>query len=398
MRAFGSHNDRLPLELCYLNAHLHEAGLNGQVMNADWTGATTYIRWSKLFENSRFLEQIYNDGSPLIDETVERIVSHGASTVVLSAADALTPWVDVGNPYLTALFSRRLRQLGIRTIGVGPFFSRVPERFEADFDVVLKGPASPTIVDIVRNPEIRGVVEGAPPDVAILPRLSCLPNLGRDDVVMTALGCPYDCSFCLARDFGLQNISIDTVVEDISTRRSEIIDFGDAILPLNLRRLNTLSTALSGVKKTFTCEVSVSTVSAQSMEALCGLGVRSVKVGLESGSDADLAAMKKRQTVQRTLEAARIIKASGLRMTAYVLLGGPGANEETTAETLRLCQEVEADDYVINVWSHHDLEHRDFRYDAHFSQRLVDEWGLTEAMGAFYALQKGEKYGLGRLI
>ena len=121
LRFLGSHNDRVPLELCYLNAYLRAAGLNSAVYNADWSGATAYLAWRKLFENSFYLEDAADGKSPLYNETIERIMSFNPRVVVLSAADNLTPWVDLGNAYTTALLSEKLRGLGVYTVGVGPY-------------------------------------------------------------------------------------------------------------------------------------------------------------------------------------------------------------------------------------------------------------------------------------
>jgi len=66
--------------------------------------------------------------------------------------------------------------------------------------------------------------------------------------------------------------------------------------------------------------------------------------------------------------------------------------------TYDLCCELEADDYVINTCAYYDLERRDFRYDCHFSQRLVEESDLDDMMDAFFRLQNPNKLGMGPLI
>ena len=175
LRLVGSHNDRIPLELCYLNAYLRDAGIVGTVFNADWTGTSTYIEWKKLFSNSVFLEMAVEGQSPLFDETLERILPFDPTIVVLSAADNLTPWVDLGNAYSTAILSQRLRKLGIYTIGVGPFFSHVPEKFINDFDSILTGIASPSIVDIVQRRPQSKLVLGKPMPLNASPLLEVYP-------------------------------------------------------------------------------------------------------------------------------------------------------------------------------------------------------------------------------
>lgn len=398
LRFVGSHNDRIPLELCYLNAHLQAAGFESSVFNADWSGAAMYLAWRKLFENSHYLEAAADGSSPLFDETVERIMSFNPSVVVLSAADNLTPWVDLGNPYLTAFLSKKLRALSIYTVGVGPFYYEVPHKFADAFDAILIGTASPTIVDIMREMPRGQIIPGRPLPANAKPLINVLPEGGRDDVVMTSIGCPFSCTFCLARTSRYAPLSIPSVVDDIRSRRASLLDFGDSVLPLQIARMKEMACHLTSVGKSFSCEVSVNSISLTSLDALRDLCVSAVKLGLESGDDAQLETMQKRQTVSKTLEAVRLIRSYGLHLTVYVLLGGPGSTRESVEKTYELCREVEADDYVINVWSYHDLERRDFRYDAHWSQRLVRLWGLEDAMPRFFALQAPTKHGLGPLI
>jgi hypothetical protein len=399
LRFLGSHNDRIPLELCYLNAHLHAAGFNSCVYNADWSGATTYLAWRKLFENSFYLQDAADGKSPLYNETLERIMSFNPKVVVLSAADNLTPWVDLGNAYTTAFLSEKLRTLGVYTVGVGSFYTEVPSKFISSFDAILTGTASPSIVDIVREMPRGQIIAGRPMNTTIQPLIDVLPAIGRDDVVMTAVGCPFTCTFCLARDSRYFPLAIEGVVADIVSRSAEYIDFGDAILPLQVARMRELTPHLAGVNKKYSCEVSVSSISERSLQALCELGVVAVKMGLESGDDSQLASMKKRQTAKSIMEAVRRIKSFDLHLTVYLILGGPSCSAAALERTYELCGQIEADDYVANIWSFHDLAKRDFRYDAHWSQFLVREWRLEDTISKFLDLQmQKNKHGLGPLI
>ncbi|MFL6072487.1 MAG: B12-binding domain-containing radical SAM protein [Mycobacteriales bacterium] len=403
LRAAGSHNDRLPLELCYLAGYLHRAGIEAPVLNADATGADCYIPWRELFANFGHVMAAADGDSMLFSETVERVMSCRPEVVVVAAADSVTPWVDVGNAYISAELSRRLRRLGVYTVGVGPFYTEVPGKFIDAFDAILRGGPSPSIVQLVRSRPVGAVVDGEPHDLSVLPHLKVEPaGTCRDDVVMTAFGCPFTCTFCLAASQRYRRVPVEAVAADVAARRPGLLDLGDAVLPLWPGRVGELAARLAPLGRAYTCEVSVTSITPPALDALQALGVVAVKMGVESGDDAQLEAMGKHQTRDDTLAAAKLIKERGLRLTAYVLLGGPTAIEGTAARTLSLCEEINADDYVINVWGHHDLAERDFRYDGHFSAHLVDQWGLGVWMPRFFALQEasqqGSKFALGPLI
>jgi Radical SAM superfamily len=398
LRFFGSHNDRLPLELCYLSAHLNAAGFETTVLNADWTGATKYIAWRNLFDASIYLRQAVDGLSPLYSECLEMVESFEPAVVVLAAADGLTPWVDLGNAYTTARISQELRAAGIYTVGVGPFYNILPRNFLPSFDAILLGVASPSIVDVVRLRPRNAIVTGQQASTITLPVLDASPRPNRDDVVMTAVGCPFACKFCLARDTKYRRLDLQTVADDIVRRRADCIDFGDSIMPLQPARVRALTKLLTAPEKTFSCEVSVSSVTEDSLAALYGLGVRGVKIGVESGDDLQLVRMGKRQTARDIVAACSLIKSFGMHVSAYVLLGGPDSSPNGTRATYELCQAIDADDYIINVWAFHDLATRDFRYDCHWSDALVREWHLGDMIGPFFDLQAPEKRGLGPLI
>lgn len=397
LRLVGSHNDRVPLELAYLQAHLRRAGVDAVLLNADSTGATAYHSWRQLFINSGYLALAARGKSPLIDETIERVMSYPADAVVIAAGDSVTPWVDAGNPYVAACLSRRLRRLGVYTVGIGPFFREAPDAFAPDFDALLSEPASPTIVDVVRE-RPRGHVRGLPHDLTVVPDLEVEPTCGRDDVVVTAMGCPFRCAFCFARRSQYRPIPFETVGADVLARKADQLDLGDAVLPVNADRLRGLIQTLAPFRRTYSCEIAVSTATAARLSMLRELGVWAVKLGVESGSQAQLDGWDKKQSVSATKRAAARIKEYGFHLTAYILLGGPNATIADARATLALCKDLPADDYVINVFAYHGVGDRPALYDSHFSQALVDQYGLGDVIDEFFALQAPAKAGLGPLL
>lgn len=398
LRLMGSHNDRVPLELCYLNSYLKAAGIASLVFNADWTGASKYIEWKRLFKNSIFLQNAVDGNSPLFDETLERILSLEPSVVILAAADSLTPWVDLGNAYSTSILSQMLIKNGVYTIGVGPFYSRIPEKFIDKFDSILVGAASPTIVNVVQSKPKKQIIRGAiiPPSAS--PLIDVHPSSDKDDVVMTAVGCVYTCTFCLAQKRTNIELSLDIVENDIASRKSKLVDFGDAVLPINMKRIKDLTNRVKHLDKKFACEISVARVTPDVLEALKDLGIVSLKIGVESGDDKQLDSWGKKQAIEKIHQSVKLIKEYGFYLTIYVLLGGSSNSLESAKKTLDLCRRLQGDDYVINVLAFHDLEQRDFRYDAHFSDHLVDLWGIRSIMPDFFDLQPKYKPGLGQLL
>lgn len=397
LRLYGSHNNRAPLELAYLRHHLVPEYPDTEILNLDKTDADVYIPWKNLYENSHMASNFFGGASPLLDESVERIMSRMPQVVVLSAGDSLTPWADLGNPYTAALLSTRLQAYGVFTIGVGPFFSKTGSKFSSSFDAILLSPASPSIVGVVAN-RTTGIQAGDPPSKSAVPDFGHLNAQDLATVVMTSIGCPLSCTFCLGADSGSINIEPEHVAMDLGKRVGDYVEIGDSIFPITDRRLDEIGPVLRASGKRLACEISVNRCTRERLAHMKDLGVIHVKIGIETSSDGQLVEMKKHQNIARTERAVHAAREAGMAITGYILLGGT-TNAETIAwETLEFCRRLELDDLVVNVMAHFDLQSRDFSTDAHWSRQLAEHWGVAEVMPEFFKLQASSKTGLGHIL
>ncbi|WP_186315502.1 B12-binding domain-containing radical SAM protein [Catellatospora sichuanensis] len=397
LRLYGSHNNRVPLELHYLHRFLAEVGITSHVLNLDKTDASVSIPWSGLYQNSNLIESFFNGNSPLLDESIERILSRNANVVVLAGGDSLTPWADLGNPFVASLLSRSLRHHGVYCIGVGPFFNKVRGRFVDDFDALLLASASPTICDIVQH-RIGGEIVGESIPTDARPLIDDLDNADVANVVMTHVGCPLGCNFCLGASTGSRQLNIDSVIRDLTSRKSRYIEIGDAIFPMSEARFRDIEAAFRGTERQFACELSVAKCKRPILERLSAIGVTQIKLGIESGSDLQLSEMGKRQTVAGIELAVQTAKELSLKVTGYVLIGGNGLARRQALDTLDLCRRLNLDDLVVNVLAHFDLANRDFSRDSHWSRALAEFWDVSDVMPQFFGMQASEKAGVGRLL
>lgn len=74
-------------------------------------------------------------------------------------------------------------------------------------------------------------------------------------------------------------------------------------------------------------------------------GLYRARLGIESGSQRVLDAMRKQITVQQTRDALRSLAAAGVKTTTYWIVGYPEETEEDFQETLRLLEELSDDIY-----------------------------------------------------
>jgi hypothetical protein len=398
-RLLGSHNDRGPLELAYLARALGDAGASCAVINLDYSGAGVHCAWRDLFGRSVLLEQAVNGVSPLLYEAAEIIIGRAPDAVILAAGDSLTPWVDLGNGWFTALLAQLLRKAGLRVLGTGARLEAAAPDVRQSFDEIIAGlPVAAAAARILRRPVSEIAAATGP---SLIPDLAADESGSRYDVVMTATGCVRRCSFCDAARQPFQRTDARTVALDLAQRATDHLDIGDAILLPDERRLGALTEAIAALGMSrrfrFAAEYSVDLVRERSLRLLARFGVTELKLGVESGDTASLATMRKGHGRSGTLSAARMVREFGLDLTVYVLLGGPVPDVRGAAlRTLDLCNVLPATDFVINFWAYN--RPGAHPADSHFSGRLAEEYGIADLLPDFFALQPDHKQSIGRIV
>lgn len=401
-RAVGSHNDNAPLQLCYMSRFLHDANIDHVVYNADSTGAGKFWKWGRLFDRFDLFKQAVEGNSAVIFETVENILSMEPEAVFVNSADSFLPTVDYGNAFIARHVATLLRTHGVYTVGCGMFYSLDPLLADS-VDCVYKGLADPKIIDILERKPRHEVIQSAD-EISVIPEFShVIPKSYRDNVVMSAVGCAWKCSFCLSPKISprVNEIPLERVVADVGSRRSETLYWGDMVFPLKVKRLRAIRDGLreAGVVKKFSCESRVDTLSPDKLEVMAEMGVKLVKVGVESFSDSALQVMNKKTSREAIERGVKLLDDFGMKKVAYIMLGGPGVSNDAYLETLTFCESVGFDHYVVNIWGYDGIGLRDYRYDAHFSAEGVARWGIDwEVLQRFLDLQHSLNPTVGALI
>lgn len=382
-RLAGSHNDRPMLNLCYASSFLEDAGMEHVVVNADYLGSTVHVPWRQLVENVEYWKAACEDRSPLLDQCEELVMQFCPDVVVVAAGDDLIPTKNLGSPYTASLISQRLRKHGIKTIGVGPQFVRDQGPFEEYFDEFFPAMMNRSIVDVLRGDE-PDVISGSP--AGTLPSFKHVWPRGQvTDYVLTSFGCVHDCTFCLAPVVSNRQVMfqpVELAVADIRNRAEltgrKQLYLADMIFPLNVRRLQLMADALEGGGLTFACESRVNTVRPEMLKQMWRMGVRTVKIGLETLDDEALKAISKGQTVLDEEKAIGLLKEAGFQVVGYLLFGEfYGGSVVAMEATLDRVAALDLDYAVVNVVSYDRLDW-ERRYDAHFSLLSARQQGVPD--------------------
>lgn len=396
-RHVGSHNDRPNLNLAYASSFLEDAGIEHVLVNADWAGTPKHVPWSRLFKNEDLWDAAVDGRSPLYETALEQVMRYRPDTVIVAAGDDVVPTKNTGSPYTAALMAQLLRRhTDAKLIGVGPAFTK-PEAqqvFGADFDVLFPSMMNKSIVDVVLG-EMPTVMTGTP--LGSVPQFVYTTPACTTDYVMSTFGCVYECSFCYAPVVAGRQMMFqptDLFVSDLRRRSMTLgtrrLYIADMIFPINVRRMNVLADELEKDQFELSCECRVDLVTPAVVDVLQRMGMKTVKLGIESMTSEALKQMHKNTTLHQIRQAVTLLKDAGMKVVGYLIFGAFYENAQMMMETIELARGLELDYYVVNVESYGTLNWESNRWDAHFSLRQARSVGVPdEVIAAALELQEG---------
>jgi radical SAM superfamily enzyme YgiQ (UPF0313 family) len=165
--------------------------------------------------------------------------------------------------------------------------------------------------------------------------------------IVTSRGCPFQCTFCAAECVSGRKVrrrSVENVVAEIELLRDrygvrEIHIEDDNFTGKKeyvLAFCEALRQRVPGISWTCPNGVRVDTLDREMIAAMKTSGLYFLSVGVESGSDRILKAMKKSLTVGRIEEKVRLVREAGIEVSGFFMLGFPGETPVEMEETILL--------------------------------------------------------------
>lgn len=167
-------------------------------------------------------------------------------------------------------------------------------------------------------------------------------------LVVTSIGCPFGCVFCVAGAVAYRTRRLDGVLDELETLRGlgvREIMFNDPTLTVSKKRVLELCRGLEarGLKYSWICNAHISTLDDEMAAAMRQAGCHAVMIGVESGADEILAATEKKASVAKAIEAFRVCRRQKIRTLAYFIVGLPGETAETVEQTIHLAKTIDPD-------------------------------------------------------
>jgi anaerobic magnesium-protoporphyrin IX monomethyl ester cyclase len=176
--------------------------------------------------------------------------------------------------------------------------------------------------------------------------------------MVTTRGCPYQCIWCAKPIYSNHynsrspaNVTAEMMLLKERYAPDEIW-FADDIFALKPGWIDEFEKLvhLHRIRLPYTIQTRVDLLlDNRQIKPLAGSGCRKAWLGIESGSQKILDAMKKGTTVEQIYTASPKLRAAGIEQAFFLQLGFPGETKEDIAATIRLLIDLMPDDIGISV-------------------------------------------------
>jgi len=297
----------------------------------------------------------------------------GTTSVTLNypvASDILKYGKDVNKDIITVIGGSHVTFTPMETLNEAPWI-----------DILVRGEGEQTILDIVSGKklvDIDGIayrdkkdgikltkerrlienLDALPPPARHLFPLSRYHALDTSCTVITSRGCPFSCIFCVGSRMGGRRMRyrnpqlvLDEIEQGLALGFKEV-DIEDDLLTVNHKHLFAICDGMRerGLKFKWRAFSRVDTVNMEVLRKMKEAGCVGLLYGVESGNQEILDRIKKKITLDKVREAARMANAVGIDVQATFILGLPGETKETLAQTLEFAQGLDVF-YGVHVLS-----------------------------------------------
>lgn len=383
-RLMGFYRDYFPIGLTYVGASLREAGHQVLVYDAEHGEEEVYLSYSQRASRySNYLEALGDESHPVWCEAKKVMQEFQPELVGISAMT-----VKYAPALLLARLSKEVNPSTTTVLG-GPHPTILPEQVidNATVDFVVRGEGEETMKELVAllaekgkgTDSVLGLsfkVKGQffhNPRRPLISDLNEIPFPARDllwnpgsyssedmGLVMSSRGCPFNCTYCSTQCMWGRRVrfrSVDNVIEEVAHLASKLgvrqITFEDDSFTVDRRRVLEFCRKVSLVepKIGWSAITRVDLLDEELLTEMKGAGCNHVRIGIESGSDRVLKAIKKGITTAQVKEAACMLRRKGMYWSAYFMVGLPMEEEEDIEASLKLMREISPPYSTLSVYT-----------------------------------------------
>lgn len=188
----------------------------------------------------------------------------------------------------------------------------------------------------------------------------CPIGKGPSVQVWTSRGCPFGCSFCVwpqvvynERKFRVRSVKkvVDEIEWLIKTYNFESFYLDDDTVNVNKKRTIELASEIKSRRLgvPWSMMARADCMDKETLEACYESGMRTVKYGVESGSQALINSAGKNLKISKIIDTCRWTKELGIRMHLTFMMGLPGETRQTAEETINLAIQLDPDTLQFSI-------------------------------------------------
>ena len=264
------------------------------------------------------------------------------------------------------------------------------------FDCVVSGDGEPVVTEAFSNPGavIRSGGESSDLDefpitdrsFINLSDYEYLINSRPAAPIVTSKGCPFNCGFCSRVYKRVRMRSARHVIKEIDYLQRDLgygaVMFFDDTFVVDRRRVIAIASHLKRLGMLWRCLVRGDLIvkyGSDFAQMLSDHGCVEVGMGIESGSDRILKIIGKREDTGTIRSAIDLLKSHGIRVKGFFIIGLPGEDADTLAETARFVESSGLDDMDFSIFK----PYAGSRIHAHREEYDID-WDPMDYSLTFY--------------
>ena len=197
------------------------------------------------------------------------------------------------------------------------------------------------------------------------PARDLLPNEKYDTVLskarpitimITALGCPFKCTYCCT-DTNLRARSAEHIVAEVEECINKYgikeIEFYDETFTVNRKKMNRFLDLVEekGLKFYWSVRTRVDCVDKELLGRMSKNGCIRINFGIESGDEEVLKAINRNMSIDTIREAVRWSREAGIMTFGFFMIGLPQDTKESIEKTLNLMLELDLDFMQLNKFT-----------------------------------------------
>jgi radical SAM superfamily enzyme YgiQ (UPF0313 family) len=172
--------------------------------------------------------------------------------------------------------------------------------------------------------------------------------------MISSRGCNFSCTYCakLPQNNHIRWRSASNVVSEMWELRDKYgithVKFWDECFTLNKKRIEHLCYALRGEDFYWMAMTRSNAIEPTMLKDMYDAGCREMQLGIESGSQRVLSAMKKGLSVEHNAQAIQMIKEAGIKAKILLIEKHPSETPSDTKKTMEFISRVQPDGWTLS--------------------------------------------------